>query len=93
MRQGTGLAASALLVVSLLPAIALAASAEDVGGVTILRGAGTGGRQTIPAEIGTGSSSAPAAARIEQSAEGNAVRTGGVSPGGYITSPPPSGGR
>ena len=92
MKKRTRMAALAALA-ALLPGAALAASAEQVGNVTILRGSGTNGAQTTPAEIGSGSSTGPATARIEQSADFNAVRTGSGNAGGYILNPPPGAGR
>ena len=95
MRHTITIAAAALLAAGLAPAIALAASAsaEQVGSVTILRGGGTTGSQTAPAEVGSGSSNGPATARIEQSADWNAVHTGSGNAGGFITNPPPGAGR
>ena len=88
-------AAAALLMAGALPAVASAASAsaEQAGNVTVLRGGGTSGPQTAPAEVGSGSSNGTAAARIDQSADWNAAHSGSGNAGGIITNPPPGAGR
>ena len=93
MRHSLTIVVTVMMTASALSPNVLAASAEQVGSVTILRGGGTSGPQTTPAEPGSGSSSGPASARFEHSADWNAIRTGSGNAGGIITNPPPGAGR
>src|SRR5712691_8519889 len=97
MRQRIGMAGLAVWLAASLPGLALAASAENVGGVTILRGSGTAGTQSgNPAEVGSGSSTAPATGggySVDRSGDQNSLHTGSANAGGVIANPPPGAGR
>ena len=95
MGQRFGTAALAVVAAMLLSGAALAASSEQVGSVTILRGGGTNGPQTNPLEIGSGSSTAPRTPAYAPDATGdwNSTHTGSANAGGTIILPPPGAGR